>query len=971
MGISEYPRYGFRLAPLALKEILDIYAPKHLVKQENTKLFELNESSWERFGSDNCLTLSEIILKRCNAFFFLMPAEITGRHIPQFSQLDNLQNIELENPTLDCLEKSFANKKVNLSKLTIGKLLNFRCLGMRGLIDLLTSLESLTSNRNFELNNKENKETERQHERNVTNEEYSEKLSSALKVITDDCNYNLFNVPEWIKKISLPELSQNFNFEKINLQKRTKNCFLRIGIWYEPHRLKDFTIDDLLRVKNFGFRSLLDLLSKLEIFLRSSVNDKDYDNSIFLNDSKFLEDKEVNYYDTFVKALHIIETNFERRTRKYPKWVGKMKMPQLPEEFDYFELGLKIRTENALNRIEVWEDPQRLSNKTIRDLLTLKNFGVLSLLDLMKNLEPYVKQFHSNIISETIRIDQKPLFESISYQPSLSQQKRKINSVELKAEVTKLLEIEFCNSIKSNDFRFGHLVRGIDKKAEDISGLATRLLNDENIPTDNTKTLSLLKELREKISTIQEMKLEDELESYLQSVKIERDKKIISKRFGLNGNGLSTLQTIGDEFQVTRERIRQICKKWTDKLQESSVFVPKIEDTIKFITKNTPNSCSVIMEKLVAEGITRKPFQLENIKELADLFKVDYPFMLKEVDGIIYILSDASEMTVNLIHKKARKAIEHWGTSTIEEITSQVIEENQNISSEFIEQVLTSKEDFSWLDKGSGWFWLKSVPRNRLYNQMRKVLSVADKIDISELRAGISRHHRTRSLSPPKRVLLEFCKQTNLGRIENGLIISDNKLNWEKELSTTEQFMVLILKENSNVMRRVDLEKLCVELGMSNPAFQVSLSYSPIIVKFGVGVYGLRGNNIPIGLIESITNSTSKRRGRVLKDFGWKNNDIWIAYQLSESAIKSGVIGVPASVKDYIEGEFRLRTEENQTVGRIVIREASAWGFSAFFRRRGGEIGDYMLLLFNTRSMEITIHIGDEDLIEEFQDADS
>jgi hypothetical protein len=32
MGISTYPRYGFRLAPLALKEILDVFAPKHLVK---------------------------------------------------------------------------------------------------------------------------------------------------------------------------------------------------------------------------------------------------------------------------------------------------------------------------------------------------------------------------------------------------------------------------------------------------------------------------------------------------------------------------------------------------------------------------------------------------------------------------------------------------------------------------------------------------------------------------------------------------------------------------------------------------------------------------------------------------------------------------------------------------------------------------------------------------------------------------
>jgi hypothetical protein len=787
-----------------------------------------------------------------------MPVEITERTISQFSQLDNLQNIELENTTFDCLKNSFSNKKVNFSKLTVGKLLNHRCLGMRGLIDLLTSLETGQIDETIDLQ------------------------------INDEIINNAKNENE------------------INIS------------------------DDL---------------------------------------TKIIDDNE-SYYNMFIKALHIIETSSERGTRKYPKWVRKMQMPVLSPEFNLLELELKIRTENGLNRIGVWEEPQKLSDRTVKDLLTLKNFGVFSLLDLMKSLVPYVKRFHSRLTNEEIRINQKPLFESISYQPSLTHNRKIINSIELKNEAANLLELKFVESIKSEDFRFGNFVRRIDKKAEDVSDLARRIIIDENIPTDETKMLFLLKELGEKISSIQEMKLEDELESYLQPIIIERDREIVAGRFGLNGKGLSTLQAIGDEFRVTRERIRQICKKWTDKLQESHVFAPKIENTIQFIAENAPNSCDVMMEKLVAEGLTGKSFQLENIKEIIGLFKIDCPFILKEVDGRMYILSDENEMTVNLIHKKSRKAIEHWGASTVEEIIFQLIEENQNISNEFVERVLTSKDDFCWLDKESGWFWLTSVPRNRLYNQMRKVLSVAEKIDISELRSGISRHHRTRSLSPPKRVLLEFCKQTNLGKIEDSLITSDNNLNWEEELSNTEQFLVLILKENSNVMRRVDLEKVCMELGMSNSAFQVSLSYSPVIVKFGVGVYGLRGINIPIGLIESITNSTPRRHGRVLKDFGWKNNNVWIAYQLSESAIKSGVIGVPASVKDYIKGEFRLRTEENQTVGRIVIKETSAWGFTPFFRRRGGEIGDYMLLLFDTIGKEIIISIGDEDLIEEFQEAD-
>ncbi len=955
MGISTYPRYGFRLAPLSLKEILDVNVPKHLVGQEDIKFYELDESSWEKFGEENCLKLSELIIKRCNAFFFLLPKEISERNIPQFQKLDNLQDIELEESTLDCLNLSLSNKKINYSELAVTELTNFRCLGMKGLIDLLTSLETETCYIK-----------DKRKEGNNNKEKYLNDFIEVIYIFKDDCEKSLQNVPEWVKEFTLPELQQNFKIKELDLKIRTEHGLKRCGFWGDPRKMSGIKIRELFSIRSFGFYSVLDLLTKLELFLRERKQIDKITFTIENNLSKKYGDRN-QYYEIYIKALKIL---VENKSRKYPKWVKRMKMPILTEEFNFLELDLKIRTKHVLKRIGVWEAPQKLSLKTITDLLNLKNFGLLSLLDLMKNLEPYVKHFYFDSTNEEIKISQKPLFDSISYQPSLIQKKR-LNSIELKNEATKLLELEIKSIIKSDDFRFGDFIQRLDKKAEDICDLATRIIMDENISSHEKKTLTLLKELFQRVSSIQNMKLEDEFDSFLLPVKLERNKKIISGRFGLDGNGLSTLQSIGDEFQVTRERIRQICKKWTDELQESSIFAPILENTIQFITENAPNSCDVMMEKLVAEGITEKPFQLENIKEIVGFFKIDCPFILKEVDGKMYILSDASEIIVNLIHKKSRKAIEHWGTSTIEEITFQLSEENQDISNEFVEQVLNSRDDFYWLDKESGWFWLNSVPRNRLFNQMKKVLSVAEKIDISELRSGISRHHRTKGLSPPKRVLLEFCKQTDLGIVKDNLIISDNNLNWKEELSNTEKSLVLILKENSNVMKRIDLEKICMELGMSNPAFQVSLSYSPVIVKFGTGVYGLRGVEIPIGLIESLTNATSRRRGRVLKDFGWKNNNVWIAYQLSESSVKSGVIGVPASVKDYIGGEFRLKTEENETVGRVVIRETSAWGFSSFLRRRGGEIGDYMLLVFDTVNKEITIHIGDEDLIEEFQEVDS
>ena len=50
----------------------------------------------------------------------------------------------------------------------------------------------------------------------------------------------------------------------------------------------------------------------------------------------------------------------------------------------------------------------------------------------------------------------------------------------------------------------------------------------------------------------------------------ESEQKILTLRFGLNDNEPQTLETIGLQFGVTRERIRQIEAKVLEKLRKSS-----------------------------------------------------------------------------------------------------------------------------------------------------------------------------------------------------------------------------------------------------------------------------------------------------------------------------------------------------------------------------------------------------------------
>ena len=56
-----------------------------------------------------------------------------------------------------------------------------------------------------------------------------------------------------------------------------------------------------------------------------------------------------------------------------------------------------------------------------------------------------------------------------------------------------------------------------------------------------------------------------------------REQKILEMRFGLNDGVTHTLEEVGQEFGVTRERIRQIEAKALERIQHSDL-IQKLRD---------------------------------------------------------------------------------------------------------------------------------------------------------------------------------------------------------------------------------------------------------------------------------------------------------------------------------------------------------------------------------------------------------
>lgn len=48
-----------------------------------------------------------------------------------------------------------------------------------------------------------------------------------------------------------------------------------------------------------------------------------------------------------------------------------------------------------------------------------------------------------------------------------------------------------------------------------------------------------------------------------------------------------------------------------------------------------------------------------------------------------------------------------------------------------------------------------------------------------------------------------------------------------------------------------------------------------------------------------------------------------------------------------------------EKVPRLVVKDTQAWGLGPFFRRRGGEAGDLLQIVFDTKQGLASVHLGE------------
>lgn len=758
--------------------------------------------------------------------------------------------------------------------------------------------------------------------------ENCEKLS---KIIIAEVNSALLHHKRTARRqLNLLHLPKGKEIHDLELEVRTYNCLEKAGCFKSSQDLSGLTVGDVLGIPGFGVKSLVDLLTSLETSASVKETSADITDEVSPvtgrtvlvepipeKELQLLKKRKINVvifpyprygYPLVPKALKtILDVSISS-----PKFMKGEKLCNLDEEF--------------WHRCTVGQCKQLAS-------IVIKYLSSKCLYSLPEQiLNQHLYNFRLKDIYELV----------LDYRTS--------NCLKRAG----LLENMACLAATT----IGQLlvVRGFGAKC------LLDLLSSLEVATLSTEAGKQIKMFPHRANQT----LEEELEG-LTFFEVSRTRReAIACRFGLNGRKPQTLEAIGSKLDLTRQRVRQICVGFESFLMKVKPHTPKLEQTLEYIAENIPASTDDMISRLQAEGILSRKIEVESLLSLAKLLSNKVPFKIINRGKRQLIIP--SEINFSQVESVTKKSIAKWGVVTFDEIASKLEEK----SSKLLEQNQLRKTimlltDVRWLDENNRWFWIHSLPRNRLLNRIDKVLSVAVKIHVSELRSAITRDYYFRSFAPPRKILLELCRQRSGYRVEENYIICDKPLPSESLFSNSELTMIMILRNYGFIIDGQKFEKICKDSGLNQSTFYRHLTYSPAIMRYGRCLYSLVGADISPSQVESLQTGLRRRKDHVLLDYGWQHGKIWLGYRLSRNMIRGGCFNTPRSMENLISGEFTLETEEGEIIAKLVIRESGAWGLTKLFRRRGGEPGDYLALIFDINKRKTLAYMGDSNLFYELQ----
>jgi hypothetical protein len=640
---------------------------------------------------------------------------------------------------------------------------------------------------------------------------------------------------------------------------------------------------------------------------------------------------------------------------------------------------LTARAQNVLTNagIRTVGDLVRLDEKTLR---SFPNCGRKTIAELQEE----IKRLGLNIGANQLAPVQQPLSLASVDELSLAKLHLRITELGLRRRALNVLStenIEFVGDLVQYD-RAGlrklpncgrETIDELEAKLSELGfNLGTPLTGwDRNAARELRKTQdrkedSPISDVRRSLAAPPPANsLENELRNILASVTSDRDAEIAEKQLGWGGAGARTLDAVGQDYRVTRERIRQIVARTTDKVRARKFHTPYLTRALQSMLESLPATASALAEKLQTVGISETAFDVTGIKTACEVLGHEFGLIALSVGGRKLYAKPHNAEKIAEFYRLLRRLTSRGGCANFDALCDELkfaADERQNFRI-----IATLGGLGEWLDREQTWLFAPGVSRNRLFNLISKVLSVTPSLFVSELKRAVSRSRRL-EVVPPAAIIASLVVRLGLGMIEDDRVTAAPGLPNTIEPAGTEAIFVNVMRKNGPILAWDRFQELCLAEGMNPITFGIYLSGSPIIARVARGIYSLVGAEVPPGRVEELEHEIAAARRPA--EWGWsRRGTLWYALRLS-GAVLNGAIAISNFVADFVDGEWQPRIGNRDAAGRIKCNGRFLWGLRGPVMQAGGEPGDICVLEFDIGKRVVNLMIGGDELVDVWETGD-
>lgn len=461
--------------------------------------------------------------------------------------------------------------------------------------------------------------------------------------------------------------------------------------------------------------------------------------------------------------------------------------------------------------------------------------------------------------------------------------------------------------------------------------------------------------------------LEEELYGAVRLVSTERNAEILVKLWGWSSHAPRTLDSVGKDYELTRERVRQIEAQTLRRLRKHHFEVPLLDAAVDALRRVVPDIESALGAALRECGVSRSDFNPQGLQSAAELLGAKWPFeSLNFRKKRLLVLIGKGETYRKAVSLVRRKTSDQGCMNILSPASELKMEESQIPA---LRRVLDAASEVEWLDDAREWVYSLRANRNRLSNLCSKVLGVAPRVHLSELRHAVSKSRRL-AMCPPQRILGSFVERCGLGRVEDSIVLAKPGSGTAPAEESAEGLMLRVLDEHGPVMDGEVFAEECIAAGVNATTFYIYRASSPVIGSLGANVYCKVGTCVPPGTVEDIV-----ARRQVVKrvfDYGWTSvGRLWCGTGLSRMVITFGSIALPTFVTDLVQGEWNVVLSDGSEYGKVTCRDTFIWSFSRTFSVLGAEPTDLAIFEFDLKSRKVWVKVGGPGLFDAIQDAGS